>query len=148
MDVTTKELSDILSLTQRRIQDLENEGVITKIGRNKWDLKECVQSYIEYKIAKRYEHLRTNRSQGAERICGCRDKKADFGRKKGEVVPIFKLEKDLSDIASTLSNRLYNLPNKIKMRVNLSDETQSLINYEIEETLKELKESKIYKQYA
>ena len=51
MDVTTKELSDILSLTQRRIQDLENEGVITKIGRNKWDLKECVQSYIEYKIA-------------------------------------------------------------------------------------------------
>lgn len=62
MDVTTKELSDILSLTQRRIQDLENEGVITKIGRNKWDLKECVQSYIEYKIAKRYEHLRTNRS--------------------------------------------------------------------------------------
>ncbi|MFC2427671.1 MAG: hypothetical protein ACFNTA_01665 [Campylobacter sp.] len=46
MDVTTKELSDILSLTQRGIQDLENEGVITKIGRNKWDLKECVQSYI------------------------------------------------------------------------------------------------------
>ena len=40
MDVTTKELSDILSLTQRRIQDLENEGVITKIERNKWDLKE------------------------------------------------------------------------------------------------------------
>jgi len=34
------------------------------------------------------------------------------------------------------------------MRVNLSDETQSSINYEIEETLKELKESKIYKQYA
>ena len=71
-----------------------------------------------------------------------------MAEKKGEVVPIFNLEKDLSDIASTLSNRLYNLPNKIKMRVNLSDETQSSINYEIEETLKELKESKIYKQYA
>ena len=71
-----------------------------------------------------------------------------MAEKKGEVVPIFKLEKDLRDIASTLSNRLYNLLNKIKMRVNLSDETQSSINYEIEETLKELKESKIYKQYA
>lgn len=69
-----------------------------------------------------------------------------MGIKRGEVVPIFKLEKDLSDIASTLSNRLYNLPNKIKMRVNLSDETQSALNYEIEETLKELKESKIYKR--
>ena len=57
-------------------------------------------------------------------------------------MPIFKLEKDLSDIASTLSNRLYNLPNKIKMRVNLSDETQSALNYEIEETLKELKSLK------
>lgn len=54
MDVTTKELSDILSLTQRRIQDLENEGVITKIGRNKWDLKECVQSYIESNATSTY----------------------------------------------------------------------------------------------
>ena len=133
MDVTTKELSDILSLTQRRIQDLENEGVITKIGRNKWDLKECVQSYIEYKIA------------NATSTYGLTEARA---QKEFADAEIKKLEKDLSDIASTLSNRLYNLPNKIKMRVNLSDETQSALNYEIEETLKELKESKIYKQYV
>ena len=63
-------------------------------------------------------------------------------------MPIFNLVKDLSFLASTLSNCLFNLPNKIKMRVNLSDETQSALNYEIEGTLKEFKESKIYKQYA
>ena len=145
MDVTTKELSDILSLTQRRIQDLENEGVITKIGRNKWDLKECVQSYIESNATSTYG-LTEARAQ--KEFADAEIKKLILAEKKGEVVPIFKLEKDLSDIASTLSNRLYNLPNKIKMRVNLSDETQSALNYEIEEALKELKESKIYKQYA
>lgn len=148
MDVTTKELSDILSLTQRRIQDLENEGVITKIGRNKWDLKECVQSYIEYKIANATSTYGLTEARAQKEFADAEIKKLILAEKKGEVVPIFKLEKDLSDIASTLSNRLYNLPNKIKMRVNLSDETQSALNYEIEETLKEFKESKIYKQYV
>ena len=149
MDVTTKELSDILSLTQRRIQDLENEGVITKIGRNKWDLKECVQSYIEYKIANATSTYGLTEARAQKEFADAEIKKLILAEKKGEeVVPIFKLEKDLSDIASTLSNRLYNLLNKIKMRVNLSDETQSALNYEIEGTLKEFKESKIYKQYA
>ena len=40
MTVSTNELSDILSITARRIQDLEKEGVLSKSERNKWDVKE------------------------------------------------------------------------------------------------------------
>lgn len=79
--------------------------MIAKIGRNKWDLKECVQSYIEYKIANATSTYGLTASD-AEGIADA-EIKTDFGRKKWRSsadFQVFKLEKDLSDIASTLSN--------------------------------------------
>ena len=58
------------------------------------------------------------------------------------------IEKELSDIASTLSNRLYNLSNRIKLKVEISKEQEDAINEQIEETLVELKDAKIYKNYC
>ena len=67
-----------------------------------------------------------------------------MAEKKGEVIPIEKLEKELSDIAVTLSNKLYSLPQRLKMSVNLSDETESALNIELTNILKELKMPQTY----
>ncbi|QCD52677.1 hypothetical protein [Campylobacter sp. RM16192] len=74
-------------------------------------------------------------------------KKLTLAEKKGEVVPIEKLEKELSDIASTLSNKLYNLPNRVKMNIEISDEIESRLIYELEEILRELKMPETYQKH-
>jgi len=53
--VTTKELSQRLGVTDRRIRQLEEEGVLEKFSRGRWDLWESVRSYIEYLREKRSE---------------------------------------------------------------------------------------------
>ncbi|QKF60912.1 hypothetical protein [Campylobacter curvus] len=50
----------------------------------------------------------------------------------------------LLDIAATLLNRLYNLPERLKVSINLSDEVEGKLNYEIEEILRELKMPETY----
>lgn len=46
--ITTKELSEILSLTPRRIQQLTKEGALVRTTRGKYDLPSSIQAYIEY----------------------------------------------------------------------------------------------------
>lgn len=147
MIVTTSELGDILSLTARRIQDLENEGVFDKVERNQWDLKECVEKYLEYKIAGATSQYGLTEARAQKEFVEAEIKKLTLAEKKGEVIPIEKLGKELSDIASTLSNKLYNLPNRIKMNIEISDEVESRLIYELEEILRELKMPETYQKH-
>ena len=45
--VSTKELAEILGLSDRRVRQLENEGSLVKIGRGKFDLAASIQKYID-----------------------------------------------------------------------------------------------------
>ena len=72
MEVTTAQLADLLSITARRVQDLENENIIEKIERNKWDASQCIEKYINYKIAAATENIgdrkhRINRGKSQKR---------------------------------------------------------------------------------
>lgn len=144
MIVSTSELGDILGLTPRRIQDLEKEDVIAKLARNQWDLKECVEKYIDYKISNAGGTYGLTEARAQKEFADAELKKLILAEKRGEVIPLFKLEKELSDIAATLSNKLYNLPERLKISVNLSGEVESKLNYEIEEILRELKMPETY----
>ncbi|AQW81292.1 hypothetical protein CPIN17260_0998 [Campylobacter pinnipediorum subsp. pinnipediorum] len=139
MIVTTNELGDILSLTSRRIQDLENEGVINKVARNKWDLRDCVDKYLDYKISNATSSYGLTEARAKKELADAELKELILAEKKGEVIRLDKLEKELSDIASTLSNKLYNLPNRLKLNIAISDEVEIHLIKELEEILKELK---------
>nr|DAK15215.1 MAG TPA: Protein of unknown function (DUF1441) [Caudoviricetes sp.] len=144
MTVSTNELSDILSITARRIQDLEKEGVLSKSERNKWDVKECVEKYIDYKISNATSTYGLTEARAQKEFADAELKKLILAERRGEVIPIEKLEKELGDIAVTLSNKLYSLPQRLKMSVNLSDETESALNIELANILKELKMPQTY----
>ena len=47
--VTTKQLSQILNISKRRIQQLVKSGVILKAGFNKFDPIDCLSRYMEYR---------------------------------------------------------------------------------------------------
>ncbi|MEC1744132.1 hypothetical protein [Schinkia azotoformans] len=52
MIVTTKEISEILGLSDRRIRQLADENALVKVGHGKFDLPQSIQKYIEYQVAK------------------------------------------------------------------------------------------------
>ena len=50
MTVNGRQLAAILRLSPARITQLKADGIIESTAENKYDLKDCVQCYIEYKI--------------------------------------------------------------------------------------------------
>lgn len=50
MIVTRTELADVLGITPAKISTLVSNSVFTSTARGKYDLKECVQKYIEYSV--------------------------------------------------------------------------------------------------
>lgn len=147
MIVSTQELADLLSITARRVQDLENENIIEKIERNKWDAPQCIEKYINYKIAAATENIGLTEARAKKEKADADLKELALKEKKGEMINIAKLERELENIAGTISNRLYSLPHRLKTNISLSDEVENALNNYIEEILNELKNSKIYKDY-
>ena len=47
--VTTQQLSQILNISKRRIQQLVKSGIISKAGFNKFDPIDCLSRYMEYR---------------------------------------------------------------------------------------------------
>ena len=47
--VSSTVLSNLFGITTRRIRQLENEGVIKKVARGKYNLQENIKSYITFK---------------------------------------------------------------------------------------------------
>ena len=148
MQVSTKELSNALGLTDRRVQELESEGVIKKLERNKWDLTACIDAYLDYKLKLATQSFELSEARAKKELADAELKELRLAKEKGEVIAIDRLEKDLSDIAAAVSNKLYSLPNKLKRSINLSDEVENAINNEVENILTELKDAKIYKDFA
>ena len=148
MQVSTKELSNALGLTDRRVQELESEGIIKKLERNKWDLTACIDDYISYKVKLATQSFELSEARAKKELADAELKELRLAKEKGEVIAIDRLEKDLSDIAAAVSNKLYSLPNKLKRSINLSDEVENAINNEVENILTELKDAKIYKDFA
>lgn len=50
--VTTKEISEILGLSDRRIRQLVDENALVRIGHGKYDLAKSIQKYIDYQVSK------------------------------------------------------------------------------------------------
>lgn len=148
MIISTNELADFLDLTPRRIQDLEVENVLAKVSRNEWDLKECFLKYLDYKVDSATSNLGLTEARAKKEFADAQLKELALAEKKEQVISLDKLQKELSDIAITLSNQLYNIPNRLKMSVNLSDEILTRLCELIEYTLTELKDTKTYKSLS
>lgn len=50
--VTTAEISEILGVTKRRIQQFADEGALVRLNRGYYDLPASINKFIEYQIAK------------------------------------------------------------------------------------------------
>ncbi|PAF50868.1 hypothetical protein [Helicobacter sp. 13S00477-4] len=148
MIVSTKELGELLGLTERHIYNLEKKEVLSKEDKNCWDAYKNIQAYIYYKIS-----IETPTTDGKEArvrkdLADAKLKEVMLAEKLGKLIPIEKVAKELEDIAITISNKLYSIPHQLKRRFKIDDVMYLALENEIENTLKELKDPNIYTQQA
>lgn len=145
---STKELGELLGLTGRHIYNLEKKQILSKDDKDCWDGAKNIQAYIEYKINTLDNSTDGREARNRRDKADARLKELLLDEKRGKLIPIEKVAKELEDIAITISNKLYSLPHHLKRRFKLDKELESALNKEIESTLKELKDPNIYTQKA
>lgn len=112
--VSAKVLSKLFSLTERRIRDLAQEGVLVRsTTKGRYNLERSVQNYILHlKTNKNIENIKTNHELYYEEEKAIHEK---VKREKAEIeLKIMKGEVHLSeDVESVMSTMLANFRSKI-----------------------------------
>lgn len=112
--VSAKVLSKLFSLTERRIRDLAQEGILVReTTKGRYNLERSVQNYILHlKTNKNIENMTTNKELDLEEEKAIHEK---VKREKAEIeLKIMKGEVHLSeDVESVLSTMLANFRSKI-----------------------------------
>lgn len=143
MTVTTKELSEILGLSSRRIQQLAKEKVIVRVAHGKYDLPHSIQSYIEYikEQSKSDEEIDFNKERTL--LTRANRMKAELELKimQGELHRSEDVETVMNDMLSSFRAQMLVLPNKVAPLVlgqtNLAT-IKNIIKKYVHEALQEL----------
>lgn len=101
----TATIAQLLLMDVRNVQKLGDKGVFKKHGRNKWDLQQCVQGYIEY-----LKNQIPGNASGSLGHAEINVYKVETAKNKAEVSKIELMEKKKELLlASEVENELKNL---------------------------------------
>ncbi|WP_121614778.1 hypothetical protein [Virgibacillus halodenitrificans] len=111
--VTTKELSEILNLSPRRIQQLTKESALVRSARGKYDLPSSIQAYIEYMNEVPDEEL--DKVEEETLWTRARRQKAELELKimQGEVHRSEDVESVMNDMLGAFRSQLLVIPGKV-----------------------------------
>ncbi|MTI49692.1 MAG: hypothetical protein FH761_17820 [Firmicutes bacterium] len=145
--VPSKVLSDTFGLSDRRIRQLANEGVLTKAGRGRYNFAESVKGYIVYlKTISDLENTNTsdlNLDEERAKHEQLKRQKTELQLKvmKGELHHSEDVQSVMNDMLSNFRAKVIALPAKVApmllSRSNAS-EIQDILQNECYEALKEL----------
>lgn len=148
--VSTKILSDLLGVSDRRIRNLENEGIIIKRARGRYSLKESIKNYIKnLKISKELKsniqsgELDLNQEKAKHEIIKRQQSELKLALMKGELYKGSDIESVMGDMVSNCRSKILSLPSKLTpllLNVGDKDYIKKILNREINEVLSELKE--------
>jgi phage terminase Nu1 subunit (DNA packaging protein) len=115
-EATSKELCDLLNLTEARVTQLIQQGILHRLGRNRYDLWGCARAYIEYlQTKKTNQHGPTgNADLDAERLRKTTEEADKLAlanaRSRGELVEIHKVTKLGQKVLIAVRNRILSMP--------------------------------------
>lgn len=141
--VSTAELSEILGLSSRRIQQLTKEEALVRISHGVYDLPASIQSYLEYikEQSKTGEEL----SKVTEEILLVRAKRIkaelDLDIMQGNVHRSEDVEAIMNDMLASFRAQLLVLPNKVAPLIIAQTEVEiikTIIKKYVNEALQEL----------
>jgi len=136
--VKSKELANILGITQRRVNQLAKEGILEKDNKNNFDLSQSVQAYIAYATTESDElrqekilHERAKRKKA----------EIELNLKEGRMHDADDVRRVMTHMLLTFRNRILNIPAKLAPQlIGLQNigEIQQILNKEAREALTEL----------
>lgn len=141
--VSTKEISEILGLTDRRIRQLESEGSLVKISRGKFDLPASIQKYIETIKEQSISDDELDLTKEKTLLTRANRMKVEMELKiiQGEVHRSEDVEKVMNDMLSSFRAQLLVIPGKAAPRLVGQTEIEpikSILKNFIHEALQEL----------
>ena len=140
-------IAKLLMISERRVQQLAQEGTIPKAERGRYELAPTVQGYIRY-LQERSVHSDASTIDYAVEKARLTKAQADLAelalaRERRDVVSVALLEKNLSGLFAEVATNLRNIPGRIvSALVGQTDERaiRRLVLAEIDQVLQALSE--------
>lgn len=112
--VTTKEISEILGLSDRRIRQLEAEGALVKIAHGKFDLPASIRSYIDFLNDKNSDEEELNKTVEEALWTRARRQKAELELQimRGELHRSKDVKRVMNNMLSAFRARILSIPSK------------------------------------
>lgn len=113
--VSTQQISEILGLSPRRIQQLTREGALVKCGHGKYDLPFSIKAYIESQLEKVTPDDEIDNGVETALWTRARREKTELEVKiiKGELHRSKDVERVMNDMLGAFRARLLALPSKM-----------------------------------
>ena len=128
MTVPVKELAEWIGVTATRVQQLEKKGIVVKVSRGIYRLKESVQGYIREMSSKadgkhsEYHQERTKKMK-IDRM----EAERDFAERMGQLVPAESVRKEIERLKAEERQAILNMPKNMAPRL----EGLSLVEMEL-----------------
>lgn len=138
---TTKGIADCLNLTERRVRELRDEGVLTEERPGIFNMKTVVKQYLAYKIGDKDDSSRLTAARADREETRGKIEKMKMEEAKGDLHRTEDVERGLKAIFANFKNRLETIPTKYaKTMAQLTDpvEAHDILQKAVEEALIEL----------
>lgn len=133
--VTSSELSKVLGITQRRVQQLENENILTKNTDGKFELSKNIELYYAWKFqptsSANYETEKALHEKAK------REKTEMYNAKlKGQLHEAKDVEIIMTNMLVNFRNKMLGLPSHLAGKL-VRQKNINIINYELDNAIKE-----------
>ncbi|WP_437831735.1 hypothetical protein ACQRXC_08695 [Niallia taxi] len=143
--ITTAEISEILGVSKRRIQQYADEGALVRLNRGYYDLPASITKFIEYQVAKNMPSDEIDKD--VEQALWTRAKKEKTQLEvqiiKGELHRSEDVKRIMNDMLMAFRQRSLSLPTKVAPQLIMVEDIQAIkdiLKVAIIELLTELKD--------
>ncbi|MFP7469988.1 type IV toxin-antitoxin system AbiEi family antitoxin domain-containing protein [Niallia taxi] len=147
--VSTSEISEMIGLSDRRIQQLTKKGALIKVAHGKYDLKLSIKQYIEYSINEKMDKVKLdddNEIDGALEAAlwtKARKEKTELEVKiiQGDLHRSKDVERIMNQVLGGVRAGLLSLPSKIAPQLLALEDIphiKSILTREIKEIMSDI----------
>ena len=146
--VSTEELSALMGITSRRIQQLENELPAFReanVGRGMWISARAIQAYIEYRLQGAKPEQPDDKENAQDRLTRIKAEREELRLKEdqGKLVQVDLVHSEYKEVVLNIKTQMLMLPRRLaimKMPSSLR-EKEAMISGKIEKALQDISEN-------
>lgn len=143
---TSKAVAEWLGITDRRVRELRDEGVLSEIRPGVFDMKTVVRQYLRYKIGDKDDQARLVAARAEREETRGKIEKMRMEEAQGDLHRTEDVERGLKTIFANFKNRLEVIPTKYaNTMAQLTDpaEAHDILQKAVQEALTELSDPEI-----